>query len=82
MSENKVKINTSDTDWLTAHAIDEPVTYGTDIKGVVYFSATITVGRVDHVRFAGCDMIRFDLGGDAPADHSRRAMYPAAYLVS
>jgi hypothetical protein len=77
----KVKINTSDADWIARRAIDEPVAYGTDIKGVVYFSATITVDKVEHVKFAGAEMIRFDLGNDAPADHNRYAMYPATYLV-
>jgi hypothetical protein len=77
----KVKVNTSDTKWIARRAVDEPVAYGTDVKGVMYFSATIEVPNVEHVTFAGAKMIRFDIGKDAPRDHNRYAMYPATYLV-
>lgn len=77
-----VKINTSDTAWIERHGTDWPVAYGTDIKGVMYFSAPVEVGAVEHVKFAGASMIRFDLGADAPSDHDRNAMYPDSYLVS
>jgi hypothetical protein len=76
-----VKINTSDIEWVKRHGAGEPVAYGTDIKGVMYFATAVEVVAVEHVTFAGAKMIRFDLGTDAPADHNRRAMYPAAYLV-
>jgi hypothetical protein len=76
-----VKINTSDTAWIERHAIAEPVAHGTDIKGAMYFSTTISVAGVEHVKFAGAAMIRFDIGPDAPRDHSRYAMYPESYLA-
>lgn len=77
-----VKINTSDLEWIQRHGTD-PVVHGTDIKGVVYFNTTVEVPAVERLTFAGADMIRFDLGPDAPRDHSRQAMYPArTYLVS
>lgn len=76
-----VKINTSDLDWIRKHGLSEPVVYGTDIKGTVYFATEITVPTVERVTFAGADMIRFDLGPDGPRDSSRWAMYPATYLV-
>ena len=78
----QVKINTSDIAWIKRHAIAEPVAHGTDIKGVMYFGTTIEVAGVERVKFAGADMIRFDLGKDAPRDHNRHAMYPAHYLVA
>lgn len=83
MSENmsQVKVNTSDVEWIKRNATD-PVAYGTDIKGALYFQATISVAAVERTTFAGADMIRFDLGADAPRDHSRWAMYPATYLVA
>jgi len=77
----KVKVNTSDTKWIARRSVDEPVAHGTDIKGVMYFSATVEVPSVEHVTFAGAKMIRFDLGKDAPRDHNRYAMYPATYLA-
>jgi hypothetical protein len=76
-----VKINTSDTGWIERRGPAEPVAYGTDIEGVMYFSTEVEVGSVRHVRFAGASMIRFDLGAGAPADHNRNAMYPESYLV-
>ena len=82
MTENmKVKINTSDVAWIKRHGLDEPVAYGTDIKGVMYFSTVIEVARVERVKFAGASMIRFDIGDDAPRDHNRNAMYPETYLT-
>jgi hypothetical protein len=77
-----VKINTSDTAWIERRAIDEPIAYGTDIKGVMHFTATVKVPAVQRVKFAGAAMIRFDLGADFPADHARGGMYPESYLVS
>ena len=79
-----VRINTSDTAWIKRNADEaEVVPAGTDVKGVMYFQAEIVVTGVEHVKFAGCEMIRFDFGSDWPADHTRTAMYPAAkYLVS
>ena len=78
-----VKINTSDTEWIGRRGLDPegPVAYGTDIKGVMYFTAPVVVPGVEHVKFAGASMIRFDLGADAPRDSNRYAMYPAKYLV-
>ena len=77
-----VKVNTSDLEWVKrhGHGLEGPVAYGTDIKGVMYFTAPVTVAEVERVKFAGADMIRFDLGPDAPRDHNRYAMYPATYL--
>jgi len=77
-----VRINTSDTAWIERRGQGEPVAYGTDIKGVMYFGTEVEVAGVQHVQFAGAKMIRFDLGADAPADHNRNAMYPGTYLVS
>jgi hypothetical protein len=77
-----VKINTSDTDWIERHGHGEPVAYGTDIKGVMYFQTMVEVASVQHVKFAGASMIRFDLGPDAPRDANRHAMYPESYLVN
>jgi len=80
-----VRINTSDTAWVARiHAVTaaEIVTYGTDIKGAVYFQVEIEVETVEHVKFAGASMIRFDIGPNAPRDHNRYAMYPESYLVS
>jgi hypothetical protein len=77
-----VKVNTSDTAWAERRGLDEPVAYGTDIKGVMYFQVLTEVDDVEHVTFAGARMIRFDLGADWPADHSRHAMYPESYLVT
>lgn len=80
-----VKINTSDTAWVERmHAVTaaDIVTYGTDIKGAVYFQVEVEVETVEHVKFAGASMIRFDLGPNAPRDNSRYAMYPATYLVN
>ena len=78
-----VRINTSDTEWIErhGHGLEGPVAYGTDIKGVMYFTAPVEVADVEHVKFAGASMIRFDLGPDAPRDHNRWAMYPDTYLV-
>jgi hypothetical protein len=78
----RVKINTSDVAWIERHGQDEPVAYGTDIKGVMYFNTVIEVAEVEHRRFAGAAMIRFDIGPDAPRDHNRHAMYPESYLVN
>jgi hypothetical protein len=78
-----VRVNTSDLEWLKRHGHDlaGPVPYGTDVKGVMYFTGPVEVPEVEHVKFAGASMIRFDLGPDAPRDHSRWAMYPDTYLV-
>ena len=77
-----VRINTSDTDWIERHAAgSEPVAYGTDIKGVMYFQVEVKVASVEHVKFAGASMIRFDLGLYWPSDCTRGAMYPDTYLV-
>ena len=76
-----VKVNTSDAEWISRHGTD-PVAYGTDISGAMYFQVIVTVASVERVTFAGADMIRFDLGPDAPRDSSRYAMYPASYLLS
>lgn len=78
-----VRINTSDIEWIKrhGHGLEGPVAYGTDIKGVMYFTAPVEVETVEHVKFAGASMIRFDLGADAPRDHNRYAMYPDTYLV-
>jgi hypothetical protein len=78
-----VKINTSDIEWIKRHSSeDEAVIHGTDIKGRVYFTAPVEVAEVEHLKFAGASMIRFDLGPSAPRDHNRYAMYPGTYLVS
>ena len=77
-----VRINTSDIQWLERRSLDLPAACGTDVKGVMYFTAPVAVPRVEHVRFAGCEMVRFDLGDDAPADHARTAKYPESYLVA
>jgi len=79
-----VRVNTSDYAWIRRNADESDViVYGTDIKGVAYFQTELHVGDVEHVKFAGCEMIRFDFGRDWPIDHTRTAMYPAAeYLVS
>jgi hypothetical protein len=78
-----VKINTSDVEWIARHphGIGPPVACGTDVKGTMYFSTPIEVAEVEHVKFAGASMIRFDLGADAPRDHNRYAMYPETYLA-
>ena len=78
----QVRINTSDTGWIERHGTDLPAAIGTDVKGVTYFTVTIDVSAIERTRFAGADVIRFDLGKDAPRDHNRAAMYPASYLVS
>jgi hypothetical protein len=85
-----VRINTSDTAWIERHGIkrdgrgaeDMAAAIGTDVKGVMYFATETEVSNVEHVKFAGASMIRFDLGPHAPRDHNRYAMYPATYLVS
>ena len=80
-----VRINTSDIEWIGRRSLDLPVACGTDIKGVMYFTAPVAVPGVEHVTFAGAKMIRFDLGADWPYDHTRNArnaMYPESYLVS
>ena len=79
-----VRINTSDIAWIKRHSGEaDAVAYGTDVKGVMYFQVEVKVASVEHVKFAGCEMIRFDFGSDWPIDHTRTAMYPAAkYLVS
>ena len=81
---NTVKVNTSDIEWIKrhGHGLEGPVAYGTDIKGVMYFTAPVEVAEVEHVKFAGAAMIRFDFGPDAPRDHDRWAMYPDSYLVT
>jgi hypothetical protein len=76
-----VKVNTSDREWLGYRPVGDVVAYGTDIKGVMYFQTTVEVASVEHVKFAGAAMIRFDLGPNAPRDHNRYAMYPETYLV-
>ena len=78
-----VRINTSDTEWIErhGHGLEGPVAYGTDIKGVMYFTAPVEVADVEHVKFAGASMIRFDLGLYWPRDCTRGAMYPDTYLV-
>ena len=77
-----VKVNTSDMEWINRNYADaDVVAYGTDIKGVMYFAVTVDVDHVEHVKFAGAAMIRFDLGPNAPRDHNRHAMYPDTYLV-
>jgi hypothetical protein len=79
-----VKVNTSDMEWIQRHPWGtggDTVAYGTDIKGVMYFTTLAEVADVEHVKFAGAAMIRFDLGPDAPRDHNRHAMYPDTYLV-
>jgi hypothetical protein len=77
-----VKINTSDVEWIKRHPHGlGPVAHGTDIQGRMYFSTPIEVAEVEHVKFAGAAMIRFDIGPDAPRDHNRYAMYPHTYLV-
>lgn len=79
-----VKVNTSDVAWIERHGIDREdmaVAYGIDIRGVMYFTTSVRVADVEHVKFAGAAMVRFDLGPDAPRDHSRWAMYPESYLV-
>lgn len=73
----RVRITTSDLEWIKRRGAD-PVVCGTDIQDVVYFTADIDVPEIEHFTFAGCDMVRFDLGKDAPRDNSRLAMYPAA----
>jgi hypothetical protein len=79
-----VRINTSDTAWIEhwAASMEDVIAHGADIKGVMYFSTEFEVPAVEHVKFAGASMIRFDLGPDGPRDHSRWAMYPESYLVS
>lgn len=77
----RVKINTSDVAWIKRHGLGEPVAHGTDIKGVMYFGTVIEVAKVEHVKFAGARMVRFDIGADAPCDHNRHAMYPESYLA-
>jgi hypothetical protein len=78
-----VRINTSDTAWIERLGADVPaVAYGTDIKGVMHFQVDIEIAEVEHVKFAGAALVRFDLGPDAPRDHTRRVMYPESYLVS
>jgi hypothetical protein len=78
-----VKVNTSDVEWIAKHgnSPEGVVAYGTDIKGVMYFTTTVEVAEVEQVKFAGAAMIRFDLGPNAPRDHNRYAMYPDTYLV-
>lgn len=78
-----VRVNTSDLDWLQrrGHGLEGPVPYGTDVKGVMYFTGPVEVAGVEHVKFAGASMIRFDRGPDGPRDHNRWAMYPDTYLV-
>ena len=77
-----VRINTSDTGWIKRHATeDEVIPYGTDIQGRMYFQADVEVASVEHVKFAGTSMIRFDLSAVWPLDHNRWAMYPDTYLI-
>jgi hypothetical protein len=79
-----VRINTSDVSWILHHPHGtggDLAACGTDIKGVMYFTTPVEVATIEHVKFAGAKMIRFDLGPDAPRDHSRWAMYPETYLV-
>ena len=77
-----VRINTSDTGWIARHAAeDDVIPYGTDVRGVMHFQAEVKVAGVEHVKFAGVSMVRFDIGDDWPLDHTRWAMYPESYLV-
>jgi hypothetical protein len=79
-----VKINTSDVEWISRHPHGtggDLAACGTDVQGVMYFQTPVEVTGVEHVKFAGAKMIRFDLGPDAPRDHNRWAMYPETYLV-
>lgn len=78
-----VRINTSDMNWIRRHASeDDAVVYGTDIQGHVYFQVEIQIPEIERVRFAGAEMIRFDLGDDLPSDAMNRwTMVPASYLV-
>jgi hypothetical protein len=80
-----VRINTSDVAWIERHPHGtggDLVAYGKDIRGVMYFTTPAVVPEVEHIKFAGAAMIRFDLGPDAPRDHNRWAMYPETYLIS
>lgn len=82
-----VRINTSDTAWIerldaVSTAGFPVVAHGTDIKGVMYFQTEVEVAEVEHVKFAGASMIRFDLGPGGPRDHTRHAMYPESYLIN
>ena len=76
-----VRINTSDIKWLERRSLDLPAAVGTDVKGVMYFTAPVAVPAVEHVKFAAAKMVRFDLGDDWPSDCTRTAMYPESYLV-
>jgi hypothetical protein len=79
----RVKINTSDIDWIKGHAPEsEVIPYGTDIKGVMYFQAEVKVWSVEHVKFAGAKMIRFEFASGSPSDHAKSAMYPESYLIN
>jgi hypothetical protein len=79
-----VRINTSDLEWIKRNAALESdvIPYGTDTKGVMYFQVNVEVETVEHVKFAGASMIRFDLGPNAPRDSNRHAMYPESYLIN
>ena len=42
-----VRINTSDLAWLKrhGHGLEGPIPYGTDVKGVMYFTGPVQVAR-------------------------------------
>jgi len=70
----RIAINTTDTQYAAAHE--------TDSAGRVI--VTVDDSIVEHVTFAGRDMIRFDLQsvGKLPRDFGNRyAMYPATRIV-
>lgn len=79
-----VRVNTSDTAWISRHAPEsEVIPYGQDARGIMFFQIEFQVDHVEHVTFAKVDMIRFSFGSDAPSDHSSHGMYPTAkYLVA
>lgn len=76
-----VKIVTADLDWITRRGLDEPIPYGTTIRGVMQFEAPAAVPAVEHVKAVGAAMIRPALGADAPWDHDPRALYPDSFLL-
>ena len=72
-----VHVRTADRAWAERRTVS-PVLIDT---GSGEFLATIDVDVVTPERFAGRDMIRFDIGEDAPSDHNRYALYPYTYGV-
>lgn len=76
-----VRVVTSDTAWIGRHGLTPAVLDGKDCKGREFYATTIE-RPVEHTKFGGKDMIRFDLGDDAPRDHNRWAQVPASWLVS